>query len=110
MRGAIAVSVVAQRAKGNVRRLRTHFAKAIAVCRETASRYPSDVQSQLQLARMLFNASKGRAADKSLPLLQEALAMVEGLDRGGALPSEYASWAPYIRGKLEALAARDASK
>ena len=99
-----------ERAKGDRLAASDAFAKAIAVCRETASRYPSDVQSQLQLARTLFNASKGRAADEALPLLQEALAIVEGLDHGGVLPSAYASWVPYIRDKLQALAARGASK
>jgi hypothetical protein len=100
----------AQRAKGDDAGARDNHRKAIAFCRETASRYPSDVQSQLRLAAELHGASKGRSADEALPLLREALGILENLDRAGALPKANASWAPFIRDKIVALENSGVSK
>ncbi len=100
----------AQRAKGDDAGARDNYRKAVAFCRETASRYASDVQSQLRLAAALHGASKGRSADEALPLLREALGILENLDRAGALPKANASWAPFIRDKIVGLANSGASK
>jgi tetratricopeptide (TPR) repeat protein len=100
----------AQRAEGDDVGARDNHRKAIEFCRETASRYPSDVQSQLRLAGALYGASKGRSADEALPLLREALGILENLDRAGALPKANASWAPFIRDKIVGLANSGASK
>jgi tetratricopeptide (TPR) repeat protein len=100
----------AQRAKGDDADALDNYRKAIAFCRETASRYPSDVQSQLRLAAALYGASKGRSADEALPLLREALGILENLDRAGALPKANASWAPFVRDKIAALGQSGVSK
>ena len=98
-----------QRAEGDDVGARDNYRKAVAFCRETASRYPSDVQSQLRLAGALYGASKGRSADEAAPLLQESLGILEDLDRVGTLPKANANWAPFIRNKLTALGNSGAS-
>jgi len=100
----------ALRAKGDDAGALDNYRKAIAFCRETASRYASDVQSQLRLAGALYGASKGRPADDALPLLREALGILENLDRAGALPKANASWAPFVRDKIAALEKSEVSK
>jgi tetratricopeptide (TPR) repeat protein len=100
----------AQRAKGDYVDARDNYRKAVAFCRETASRYTSDVQSQLELARQLFRASKVQSADEALPSLREALGILENLDRAGTLPKANASWAPFVRDKIAALENSNVSK
>ena len=99
-----------QRAKGDDVGARNNYGQAIAFCRETASRYASDVQSQLELARQLYRASKVQDADEALSLLREALGILENLDRAGALPKANANWAPFVRDKVAALEAGKVSK
>ena len=100
----------AQRAKGDDVGARDNYRKAVEFCRETASRYASDVQSQLELARQLYRASKVQSAEEAVPLLREALGILENLDRAGALPKANASWAPFVRDKIAALENGDVSK
>ena len=100
----------AQRAKGDEVDAADNYAKALAICRETASRYASDPAVRIELVFTLYRASRGQSADKAAPLLREALSMLEDLDRVGALPKANANWPPLIRDKIAALGNSGASK
>jgi hypothetical protein len=105
--GALGAS---QSAKGDEVDARDNYRKAVEFCRETASRYVSDVQSQLDLARQLFRASKAQSVAEAVPSLREVLGILENLDHAGALPKANASWAPFVRGRIAALENSSVSK
>ena len=99
-----------QRDKGDKIDALESFSKALAECRETASRYASDPAVRVELAFSLYQASKGRSADDAAPLLREALSILEDLNRVGAIPKANENWAPFIRDEIAKLGNIDVSK
>jgi hypothetical protein len=79
------------------------FAKAIATCRDTASRFATNAIVKVELAFTLYYAGKGRPTDDAAPLWREAIAILDDLDHAGALPQAASNWAPFIRDRLAAL-------
>jgi tetratricopeptide (TPR) repeat protein len=77
------------------------FDKAVAICRETASLYPSESVAKIELIVTLYRASAGRPPDKAAPLLREALKLLEDLEHTGALPKAAANWASLIHDKID---------
>jgi tetratricopeptide (TPR) repeat protein len=98
----------AQRPLKQLAEARDSYDKAIAACRATLARSPSENSLKVDLVFTLYSAGKGpeRPIESEISFMQEALSILDELVQAGALPSACENWPPFIRAKLDALIAQ----